>query len=628
MTMGSAARGDDGLAREIEEARGALEAALARGDARAADALRVRYAALERRWRERVRRDLERLVTGGTLAAAAAPTVLDAGIYPIASATWPGSGVGLCLSGGGSRAASVSAGVLRGLRHLGLLDRIAVLSTVSGGGWAGVPFTYLPADIADDELLGAAVEDPRDLTWCHVIGQDPGRALDVMPEGALASIGTRVGLVEFLAKAVELEVSHRDSPHVLWCRAVGALILEPFGLGDVTVAGTPRRYFSATREWVESAILGAGRNPGLSAADFHLVTARARPSLVTNATIFWPPGTNPRRRGPAGLPLELYPFESASTGVGVPVSSDGAAGGELGGGWLDPFAFGGHAPTAAAVKDRVIVDTPPGRFALSDIAGTSSSAFVGPLIEQFGARYPWLEDIDPIYSHWPVTTTGAPVAHSYVFGDGGNLENTGIMALLRRRIPRIIAIVSAETPLSWDSATGQVVVDSQLPPLFGLQPWQPGQRYSPYPPPPAPVAPSAAPYRYNQVFEPAAFHALIDQLWKAHQAGGSAVCQQTGLTVRDNARFGVRAAGPVDVLWLYNTPVAAFRDRLSDIVKIGMAAEPLLYARFPNYDTILQLHLGPRQANLLAHLSCWNVVNEQPIGGFPASAELFRAMFR
>jgi hypothetical protein len=627
MTAGPLARSADGLTREIEQARGALEAALARRDARAADALRIRYAALERRWRGGVRRDLERLLTERALAPAPGPTALDAGIYPIASAASPGSGVGLCLSGGGSRAASVSAGVLRGLRHLGLLGRIAVLSTVSGGGWAGIPFTYVPADISDDELLGAVVADPRDLTWCHVNGQDPARALDVMPEQALASIGTRVGLFELLAKATELEVTLRDSPHVLWCRAVGALILEPFGLGDVTAAGAPGRYFSATPEWLESAILG-GRNSGLSAADFHLVTAPARPLLVTNAALFWPPGTHPRRRRPPGPPLELYPFESASTGVGVPISSDGAQGSDLGGGWLDPFAFGGPAPTAAAVKDRVIVATPPWRFALSDIAGTSSSAFVGPLIEQFGARYPWLEDIDPIFAYWPVTQADVPVAQTYVFGDGGNLENTGVMALLRRRLPRIIAIISAETPLSWDSAGGQVVVDSQLPPLFGLQPWQPGPGYAPYPSPPAPVAPSAAPYRFNQVFEPAAFHALIDQLWKAHRAGGAAICRQNGLTVRDNARFGVRAAGPVDVLWLYNTPVAAFRDRLSDIVKLGMAAQPWLYATFPNYDTVLQLHLDPRQANLLAHLSCWNAINEQPIGGFPAGAELFRAMFR
>jgi Patatin-like phospholipase len=622
--MADPAGGDrSSLARDLEQARAMLEAALARRDARAAEALRVRYAALERRWRERARRDLDALHLAMPADARAAPATLDANIYPIGGAAAPSPGVGLCLSGGGSRAASASMGMLRGLRYLGLLDRVTVLSTVSGGGWAGIPFTYLPPDISDDEFLGGVVADPRDLTWCHERGQDPARALDVLSELALGSLATRLGLVEFLAKAVELEVRYRDSPHVLWCRAVGALVLEPFGLGDVSASGTPATYFSGTRQWLETAILDGGRNPGLLPSDFHLVSDRRRPALVTNSTLFWPPGVHPRRPAPGTPPLQLYPFEATSTGAGMPLPLEGP----LGGGWVDPFAFGGAAPVQAPDADRVIVPTPPGRFALSDIAGTSSAAFVGPLIERFGAQFPWLEDIDPVYSYWPVTPAGSPRAQTCFFGDGANLENTGVMALLRRRMSRIVAAVNAETPLSRDPATGQVVVDSQLPPLFGLQPWRAGDGYVPYPRRPAPVSPSAAPFRDNQVFEPATFQALVEALWALHQAGGSAIARQSALTVRDNPRFGIQGAGPVDVLWLYNNPVAAFRDRLADTVRIGMDADPTLYGTFPNYDTILQLHLTTRQVNLLAHLSCWNVINEQPIGALPPNAELFRAIF-
>jgi hypothetical protein len=299
----------------------------------------------------------------------------------------------------------------------------------------------------------------------------------------------------------------------------------------------------------------------------------------------------------------------------------------LGGGWIDPFAFGGEAPGSAPVDDRVGVATPPLRFSLSDIAGTSSSAFVGPLIERFGTRYTWLEEIDPIYRYWPVSA-GRPTAQAYYFGDGGNLENTGIMALLRRRLPRVIAFVNAETPLSLDPVTGQVVVDSQLPPLFGLQPQDSGKPYVPYPPPPTPVSPDSAAFRFNQIFEPEAFFELSERLWAAHRAGGSAVWLQSGLSVRDNPRFGVASAGPVDVLWVYNNPVPAFSDRLRDPVKLAMDADRFLYGTFPNYDTILQLHLTPRQVNLLAHLSCWNVIHDQSVRGFPPNAEVFRGMFR
>src|SRR5262249_2007919 len=179
-----------------------------------------------------------------------------------------------------------------------------------------------------------------------------------------------------------------------------------------------------------------------------------------------------------------------------------------------------------------------------------------------------------------------------------------------------------------DPGAQQVVVDGQLPPLFGLQPKEAGRPYVAYPTPPLPVAPASAPFRHDQVFEPHAFFELIDRLWAAHRAGGSALCRQRGLAVRDNPRFGIQGGGLVDVLWVYNAPVAAFRDRLGDIVRLGMDADPLLYGRFPNYDTILQLHLTPRQVNLLAHLSCWNVINEQSIGGVPPKAGGVRTMCR
>jgi NTE family protein len=45
--------------------------------------------------------------------------------------------IGLALSGGGSRAIAFHLGCLRALKHLGLLDRVNVLSTVSGGSVIG-----------------------------------------------------------------------------------------------------------------------------------------------------------------------------------------------------------------------------------------------------------------------------------------------------------------------------------------------------------------------------------------------------------------------------------------------------------------------------------------------------------
>ena len=59
--------------------------------------------------------------------------------------------IGLALSGGGSRAIAFHLGCLRALNRLGLLDRIEVLSTVSGGSVIGASFHAHQGDFASFE---------------------------------------------------------------------------------------------------------------------------------------------------------------------------------------------------------------------------------------------------------------------------------------------------------------------------------------------------------------------------------------------------------------------------------------------------------------------------------------------
>src|SRR5216683_6950923 len=59
--------------------------------------------------------------------------------------------IGLALSGGGSRAIAFHLGCLRALNQLGLLDRVVVLSTVSGGSVIGACFQAHRGDFASFE---------------------------------------------------------------------------------------------------------------------------------------------------------------------------------------------------------------------------------------------------------------------------------------------------------------------------------------------------------------------------------------------------------------------------------------------------------------------------------------------
>ncbi|MCX5711739.1 MAG: patatin-like phospholipase family protein [Candidatus Omnitrophica bacterium] len=58
--------------------------------------------------------------------------------------------IGLALSGGGSRAMAFHLGCLRALNDIGILDRIGVISTISGGSIIGAYYAYTPQKSFDE----------------------------------------------------------------------------------------------------------------------------------------------------------------------------------------------------------------------------------------------------------------------------------------------------------------------------------------------------------------------------------------------------------------------------------------------------------------------------------------------
>ncbi|MFN7942802.1 MAG: hypothetical protein U0X73_14535 [Thermoanaerobaculia bacterium] len=548
------------------------------------------------------------------------PTPANALTYPERLAIPTGFGppwAGVCVSGGGSRSLSAEMGELRALASLGLLSKIGWLSTVSGGTWAATLFNWAPPSIADATLLGPLELDPKSLRW------DSGSAavdVGVLDPQAIGSAATRVGIEEMLAKAIELYYEGVPVAE-LWPRAIGALVLAPFGLGD-----DPQRYFTWTPWWLDHAVLPYNRK--LAATDF-FVTRPERPYLVTNSTLFYPPSPPALARRPGGFssPWEVgYEFETTPMSAGIPPGfpfagppSPGQPGSsDLGGGWIDPFAMGSTAPQAITPERRFKVPAPVNRFRLSDLAGLSSVAFVYDVLDlahQSGIHF--LDDMVPQVTCWPVLNAARlprNAARSFLFGDGGNLENQGIMPLLRRGLRKLIAFVNTETQLSQQGPNREVVVDSDLPPLFGLE-WNASQaRY-------VPISPSS-PFRFNQVFDRATFDDLRSQLWNRAQAGATALAVQRNVAVAANEHYGV-AAGTTDVLWVYLHPVGWWWNRLDVGVRDWMDVEFWNYSTFPNYTTVGQLHLNDRQVNLLAHLASWNVAGTISIASYPANARVF-----
>ena len=112
------------------------------------------------------------------------------------------------------------------------------------------------------------------------------------------------------------------------------------------------------------------------------------------------------------------------------------------------------------------------------------------------------------------------------------------------------------------------------------------------------------------------------ELQAARRAGGPVVTL-TSHEVLANPYWGLEGGGVARVCWCYNDQVPAWESLLPGAVRgqveagrSGTPAGP--YRHFPHYRTRGQnpgalVALTAAQANLLAHLTCWSVVESRPL---------------
>jgi hypothetical protein len=501
------------------------------------------------------------------------PTSYDIELFPTSSASNPGT-VGLCFSGGGSRALTAALGAYRGLTALGLMEKVSFISSVSGGTWASGAYTYLPSAISDADFLGP-VTQPGDIT---------PTSLQTLAQTNLGIVPTLLSTTHIVETILDLKV-HGYPDDYLWQGIVGKYMLQPFGLWDQSFkGGYPSRYYAGTN--ADSII---ARNPELTPAQFYLIEKK-RPFLIMNGSMFSTSGKS-----------QLLPFESTPTSVGIPplFSGQGPGGRDIGGGTIENVGMGSTWQRDLPVN-QAGVSIPARPFSLSDIVSISSAAFaqiIGDLHDLLG--------LDPQYSYWPVANREDPknAASTYTFADGGLLENTGVAAMLSRQVPNVIAFVNSATPLSMQD--GEIVVDSQIPLLFGIPPSPKSLLHKE---PKRQTVPNQD-MTFVQVFPNSAYQECAQGLWNANSAGGPAMYLQKLQTVA-NTNFGVPQY-EVNVLWVYNTAVQNWFNQLQPNVQSIVKST----RNFPNYDTISQLNLSPTEVNLLADLSCWNVMSEAGVGG-------------
>ena len=470
---------------------------------------------------------------------------------------------GVAFSGGGTRSATATLGQLRGLRETGLLDKVRYISAVSGGSWAATPFTYLEERFNDEEFLGTAI-DPQTLTVDDFSS----------PNGLFAEAVANTGITDdYLLEMFKLGGDET------YARTIGRLFLRPFELDN------NGRFFTFHEDAREAVLEGNGRSEDekyyLKEGDFYTVRP-GRPYLVVGGTILRLSNTGHSRQK---MQCEYTPLY---TGVRRLFPTAGRGGTPIGGGYVESFAYDSASPREQWRGGRWRAQIGRRhRFTLSDVIGSSGAA-PAELLERRGFNFLGF----PEFRHWPIHRVGDIADEEYGHGDGGHLENLGVMPLLARGVTNIMVFVNCKTRFRPEVAEGDRFAGS-LEPLFRA------------------VADNdygGDPFTTNVVFEDnGKFQALIDGL-AARKDKGETLMHCDTYRVCPNDHYRIVGGYHANVCWVYNEAVERWRSALRDEVQKLVDA----LRRFPHYRTFFQnapkvIDLTVQEVNALAHLSCWNV---------------------
>ncbi len=470
------------------------------------------------------------------------------------------SDLGVAFSGGGTRSAAAVAGQLRGLKKIGLLKQIKYISSVSGGAWGATPFTFLPESFDEDEFLGEILS-PTDITIDSLNATSK--------KSLVGAIANSVITDDFFAEAAKLGGDETYS------RAIGNIFLEPFDLGD------DGQFMSFDEATVSAALERNSKEDDddyyLKRTDFYVARPN-RPFLIAGATLF-----SGQQRSPK-VHTEFTPYYSGTRNyfdLNEPI----------GGGYLETFGADSEKPKRSAKTVKVKVGAKRHRFALSDMIGASGAA-PQELLRKHNIGFVGF----PEFRHWAFKQPGGFSDHEELsYGDGGHLENLGIMPLLARQIKNIIVFVNSKTEFKFDADLDKCEIASSIPNLFK----------------PAP----GDGFKLNVVIkdddEHTKYKALLQSFHLAANSGKTLIHSDT-YDIRSNKHYAVSAYSGVRITWVYNQNVTEWFDGLPYQTK--RMIEDGEVKRFPHYRTFFQnppkvIDLSRAEAGLLAHLSCWNVIN-------------------
>jgi hypothetical protein len=519
-----------------------------------------------------------------------------------------GPSTAVAFSGGGTRAFTAAIGQLAALNELGLLKDVRYIAGISGGSWATATFSF--AQLGE---YGVAEDDAQ------LLG--PIFQPEMLNETTLSEIDELCARRSATTFFEEKEKARRLSPNNVPSEMLPALLHEWF----LKRVGIPRGQLFSWNANTTAEI--RSRNPWMVNTTFVLPpSGHSRPFPIMGSSLLGPRRLSPlqqRHRGDETVMLEFSPISAGqartffnhsyyarnSTRGGSHVAS-------AIGGFVETFAFGSEAPPfglpSGATEGVLAVPRVDSPFSLED-AMVLSSFFPGMGFSVLGAN----DKLGISFPYWSPASTH-PQSEPYLFGDGGDFENIHLLGLLQRKIRSIVLFFNTVNPLhgahKWDptkTPPSNMLIADEIPPFFGVR-----QRRV--------EALIAFDYSTLQCFSADDFVPVVQKLQAAQDAGGGIVVTTPLLTVVNEA-WGIEAGFEVNVTWVVLSRLGAWEKRLPPKLRAqvqphttdpyddyGELSTNGTFKGFPHYDTT-RLMYSAEQANLLAHLTGWGVLNNEEV---------------
>eukprot|EP00878_Enallax_costatus_P004763 GHUV01005014.1.p1 GENE.GHUV01005014.1~~GHUV01005014.1.p1 ORF type:complete len:688 (+),score=137.57 GHUV01005014.1:137-2200(+) len=489
--------------------------------------------------------------------------------------------IGIALSGGGFRAATLGLGYLRALFLLNITSSAKYLTSNSGGSWLAATFSF-QNDVDLSSYFGPYIP-PEQLNLSTV---QKGNGTQGNFAGVIANAGILVPGAVGAVKDVVKNLKPGDQKDIgAWSNAVGQAFLDPYGLNSDSATFTA----VSTRGPVHQQALKAIDQSAVQVYTFypgaHGNVSQQRPYPVMLGSILIQNSS-----------LGFYPVEFTPLYIGCPAFFNNTDP-PLGGGFVDPQGFNSPPPNPKPIipapillgfadTGASVIGTDNGTLTTNQTVNSTTAAgsrlmqleplsvagkpdFLVPLKQVMGISSSFITNMfqptatitreltgTEVLQYWnQIDFTGKQLA----FGDGGSADNLAITPLLRRRIPKIIATVAASQNISGSpNASDFAGYQWDVAGLFGACP----PAHPAYDKDGTIVGTPVDLFnRKLQVFPTAAYEQLFAALKNSTAAGGPTYHEAT-YSVLTNAYQAVFGGWQVEVLWVFNQQQTAWERAL------------------------------------------------------------------